>query len=187
MERNNKLLWPKNQMKITAEELVRLVIGFPVALIKKLYPVIGREKTIEIVKETMKENLRELQKSPHNEGTEINSFYDIIAFLQGSTVQLTTQPVKYDALLFEKTRMFERNPQTGSIFAETKDNEVCVNVMKCLLADVFKELGAPEIGEIFACGYEVERLNCMNSRAKLKQDSCLMNGDRGCKLNYSWE
>ena len=47
MERHQTTLWPADSMAISPEYYLRQHFGFPVALVKQLYPILGREETLK--------------------------------------------------------------------------------------------------------------------------------------------
>jgi len=123
----------------------------------------GREKVIEIVKDTII-NLSQQQGS---ELAEAMGGKDCDAFEQ--SLQYWT---KDDAL---KLDVLEKNESTLNF-----------NVVRCRYSEMYRELGIPELGAVFSCNRDYALIEGFNPEAKLTRTQTLMEGKSHCDFRYEF-
>ena len=112
----------------------------PVAFIKSLYPVLGKEKTLELVKAAVRKTAGKFAQCPYYHGPEVKSFADFGEMGAGLFASITTGPVDPTMELVQKTTLIDQKSMQES------ENESSFKITKCLWAEIFKEMDAAEIG-----------------------------------------
>ena len=67
------------------------------------------------------------------------------------------------------------------------DDEVTFLTTECILAKVFRELEAEDLGYIMCCLPDFETTSTYCPRVLLKRSKTLMKGDECCDTTYSWK
>jgi hypothetical protein len=67
------------------------------------------------------------------------------------------------------------------------DHEVEFRTTECILARVFREMGAEDLGEIMCCKPDFETTPAYCKRVSLKRTKSLMRGDAYCDTKYCWK
>ena len=67
------------------------------------------------------------------------------------------------------------------------DHEVEFRTTECILAKVFREMGAEELGEIMCCKPDFDTTPAYCKRVSLKRTKSLMKGDAYCDTKYCWK
>ena len=66
------------------------------------------------------------------------------------------------------------------------DKEVEFNTKECIMAEVFKELGAEDLGYLMVCKPDYDSTPVYNENVSLIRTKCLMFGDECCDTKYCW-
>lgn len=72
-------------------------------------------------------------------------------------------------------------------YVNQTDKELGLHVTKCLDAEVFKELGAVDLGYLIVCNPDHAYAKACNPRVKLRRSKTLMQGDPYCNHTWYWE
>ena len=67
------------------------------------------------------------------------------------------------------------------------NQEYSFNVTRCKYAEMYKELGYSDLGEIFSCTRDFEFCSGFNSEIKLRRTQTIMGGASHCDFRYSYE
>ena len=120
-----------------------------------------RERVIEILRETIIRVARDqgaALQEPSGNG-------NLIEFAQ--TLEAWTQD---DAL---KIEVLEQNPQT-----------LYFDVIRCRYAEMYQELGIPELGAVLSCNRDFSLIEGFNPGIKLDRTQTIMEGATHCDFRY---
>jgi hypothetical protein len=67
------------------------------------------------------------------------------------------------------------------------DHEIEFRTTECILAKVFREMGAEDLGEIMCCKPDFDTTPAYSKRVSLKRTKSLMKGDAYCDTKYCWK
>ena len=172
-----KVFYPKDYMEFEVRDLLLMMYEQPVALIKKMYPVLGKEKTLEMVKESVWETA---SKTPaYSRVPAMRSFPDYLEYSKGMAAEISTGPLDPLQELVRKTIAFADR--------EVKDNQISFKITRCLWSNVFRELGAPEIGYTLCCESDYPRAKSWSPKLELKRTQTIMQGAPYCDFCYTWK
>jgi len=180
MERIKKTLWPADSMMVSPEQILRRQFGFPVALIKSLYPILGKEKVIKLIKGAVEEELRNSASSPYYYGPQIRSFADFLEWSKGLQASILTGPLDMGRELVQRTTVGDMDSM------KITDKEISFRVIKCLWADILKEMDATEIGKEWICMSDFPRAKVWSSKLDLKRTQTIMEGAPYCDFCFTW-
>jgi hypothetical protein len=133
-----------------------------VPLVRELIAQIGETKTHAIVRKALGEHFRNFGK-------------EVFASLPGPTFARKLDTVMevfgQDALEWKK------GPQAN-------DDTVEYTVTSCKYAEFYKQLGAPELGFMFACSQDYPLTEGMDERAVMERPTTIMRGDGQCNFKF---
>ena len=66
------------------------------------------------------------------------------------------------------------------------DIETEFNTTECIMSEVFKELGAEDLGYLMVCKPDYDTTPEYNENVSLERTKCLMLGDDCCDTKYCW-
>ena len=69
---------------------------------------------------------------------------------------------------------------------EQSDQKLDFNVRRCRYAELYKSLGAPELGAIFSCNRDFALIDGFNAEADLKRTQTIMSGASHCDFRYTF-
>lgn len=88
-------------------------------------------------------------------------------------------------------KQLHENPAARKMFTITypidNDEEIMFLTKECILAQVFKELGAEDLGYIMCCQPDFETTPAYCPNVYLKRTRTLMNGGDHCDTTYCWK
>ena len=88
-------------------------------------------------------------------------------------------------------KQLHENPGARKIFTITypvdNDREIMFFTKECLLAEVFKEMNAQDLGYIMCCRPDFETTPAYCQNVYLKRSKSLMKGDDHCDTTYCWK
>lgn len=61
------------------------------------------------------------------------------------------------------------------------------NVTRCRYAEMYKELGIPELGHLLSCGRDAALMSGFNPRIKLSRTQTIMDGAPFCDFRYDFQ
>ncbi len=67
------------------------------------------------------------------------------------------------------------------------DTEVHYNVTRCRYAEMYREMGLAEIGNLLSCNRDGTFCTGFNPAIKLERTQTIMNGASHCDFRYRWE
>jgi hypothetical protein len=67
------------------------------------------------------------------------------------------------------------------------DHEIEFRTTECILAKVFREMGAEDLGEIMCCKPDFDTTPAYCKRVSLRRTKSLMKGDAYCDTKYCWK
>lgn len=149
---------------MTYRQYFNLKFGDLIKLCKNLEPVIGKEKFLEMIRETTTKELMGIAKQQAQRHGEEAGFKKFTDQFRGNY---------QDVLTFE--------------IAKDTDTEFEMNVTECIWADVFKELDAVEYGEARVCHGDYAWAKGYHKNLRMERDKTLMKGDACCNHCFIWE
>ena len=150
------------QISLLARREIEARIAGP--LIKAFMEEFGKEKTSEVVEGVIKSLAKEsgAQLAKMVGGNSLEHF--------AKTVDIMSRD---DALVQE--------------ILEQDDKKLTINCIKCRFADMYKELGMPELGFLLSCGRDFAMTEGFNPKLKLKRTQTLMEGAEYCDFRFHLE
>ena len=133
-------------------------------LIKAFIEEFGREKTFEVVEGVIKSLAKEsgVQLAKLVGGNSLEHF--------AKTVEIVGRD---DALVQE--------------ILEQDDKKLYINCTRCRFAEMYKELGIPELGFLLSCGRDFAMTEGFNPKLKLKRTQTIMEGAEYCDFRFHLE
>jgi hypothetical protein len=131
----------------------------PVAIIKKLYPILGKEETLKLVKEAVWENVS---------NTPVKQLESWDEFGERGASELVLKTTEREDI-------------------EVGEKEIKFKIVKCMWSEVFSSLGAPEIGEALVCESDFPRAKAWSPNLKLERTQTIMTGAPFCDFRYAWK
>ncbi len=151
-----------NQMDVIDRRQVEALVLGP--MLKAFQNEIGIEKTNEIARTVITSLARE-------QGAQFAQ--DI------GTNELEDYALNKDA--------WRRNGALEIEVIKSDNREYSFNVTLCKYAEMYKELGYADLGEIFSCTRDFEFCSGFNSEIKLRRTQTIMGGSSHCDFRYSHE
>jgi len=177
MER--KEFYPKDYMNIEVGDLLGMMFDWPISIVKKLYPLLGKEKALALVNEAVSELASRKASYYHGPPTPFRSFEEVLSFFSGIFVDNYKGPLDPLNELVQKTVAVE-DMKIGK-------NEVTFKITRCLWAKICKEMGAPEVGKIMYCDFDFPHARWWSPKLKLEKKQTIMEGAPHCDFRYIWE
>jgi len=69
---------------------------------------------------------------------------------------------------------------------EQNESTLNFNVTRCRYAEMYRELGIPELGAVFSCNRDYALIEGFNTSAKLRRTQTLMEGKSHCDFRYTF-
>jgi len=136
-----------------------------IPLVRKLEKELGQAKAHELAKETIYEMAREQGKqfSRLIQKTDLNGFRTIKDSWSAAGSDLDVEII------------------------EDTDDSFHFNVTGCRFAQLFKSLGATDLGAIFSCGRDFALSQGYSEDVELNRTQTIMEGASFCDFRYSWK
>jgi predicted hydrocarbon binding protein len=136
-----------------------------IPLVRKLEKELGQEKAHELAKETIYEIAREQGKqfSRLIQKTDLNGFRTIKDTWSAAGSDLDIEVI------------------------QDNDDSFHFNVTGCRFAQLFKSLGATDLGAIFSCGRDFALSQGYSEDIELNRTQTIMEGASFCDFRYSWK
>lgn len=158
----------KEKMNITYEAYFRSIFGTMVEIFGLLEEEVGREEALKRISEFSAEKSVENRKRIL-ESKDIQKFED---FKKVYKEELNSPPMK-NSLSYE--------------VLEDSDTKLKFDVHRCLWAEIFKQMGAEDIGYEVSCKPDLEVAPIYHTNVELKRTKTLMQGDDHCDFEYIWK
>jgi predicted ArsR family transcriptional regulator len=129
--------------------------------VESLAQEFGRDRVVAILKETIVRIAREqgAALAAQQGGNALNQFADA-----------TAAWIKNDALTIE--------------VMDASETRYDFNVTRCRYAEMYRELGIPELGAVLSCNRDASLIEGYNSDVELTRTQTLMNGASHCDFRY---
>jgi fumarate reductase iron-sulfur subunit len=151
-----------SKVSILARREIEARILSPV--IKAFIQEFGKERTLKLVEPAIQAIARE-------------SGVQMAQLLGGNTLEQFTKGLPFwsreDALQIEVLEQNKRN--------------VSFNVTRCRYAEMYKELGIPELGYLLSCGRDSAMIQGYNPKIKFTRTQTIMEGASFCDFRYEME
>jgi len=136
-----------------------------IPLVRKLEKELGQAKAHELAKETIYEMAREQGKqfSRLIQKTDLNGFRTIQDTWSGAGSDIDIEVI------------------------QDNDDSFHFNVTGCRFAQLFKSLGATDLGAIFSCGRDFALSQGYSEDIELNRTQTIMEGASFCDFRYSWK
>jgi len=145
---------------ICFDEVIRLSVEFEKAL--------GRDKAFEVIGRAREKADLDIIGKQMKERPPIESFEDFKAFMK----ELHESP--FSSHLFTIT------------YKEDVPNEIEFHTTECILAKVFREMNAADLGYAMCCRPDFATTPAYNPHVRLRRIKTLMQGDNYCDTAYCW-
>lgn len=148
---------------ITCDILTRREIEARIVapLIKAFAAETGRERAIEILRQTILQIARQQGEELAQQagGCALANFgIALEAWKQGDAMEMD---------LLEQT-----------------DNRLAFNVTRCRYAEMYRQLGIPELGKILSCGRDFALIEGFNPQVRLTRIQTILEGASHCDFSY---
>ncbi|MCH2188156.1 L-2-amino-thiazoline-4-carboxylic acid hydrolase [Myxococcota bacterium] len=121
----------------------------------------GRDEVMEIVSKTIREIAR-------NQGAEMSAFMN-----------------DQSASSFVKSlEAWTRDGALDLEMLQEKEGAVDFNVNRCRYAEMYEDLGIPELGKILSCGRDSALIEGFSPNAKLSRQNTILSGATHCDFRY---
>lgn len=130
-------------------------------LIQAFMKELGKEKTLEILRNMIEELARDAGK-------------DLVEWYGGNSIEE-----------FEKSlELWTRDNALEIDVLERSDTRFFFNVTKCRYADMYKQLGIPELGKVLSCARDFALIEGFNPNIELKRTQTILEGAEFCDFRY---
>lgn len=154
---------------LTYKEYIETKYKNLVILARETEKTLGAEKAHEIIKDAFYNEMYRSVKEEMKELGPVECFKDFVRI--------------------------EKDDNTGSgvmdtvnlAYVKETDTELGLRVTWCLEAEVFKEMGASDIGYLVVCNPDHAYAKACSPRVKLRRTKTLMQGDQYCNHTWYWE
>jgi len=154
----------QDTFELTYEAFIQSVYSDLIPLLKELEIKLGKEQTLQIVKPFFEKLFIEWTKG-EVKNHPIDSLADFI---------------EYDNTSFPSTLVV-------SEVKETSENRYLVHVTECLMANVFRDMDAADIGYDIICAPDFTNAPYFNPKLKLSRKMTVMQGHPYYDFLYTWE
>jgi hypothetical protein len=140
-----------------------------VLLVKETEKTIGKARAHEIVKKTFYDDMFNRCTKAIKEFGYINDFSDFVRIEK------------------EDNKSIEIRNKVTIRYVKDTELELGLRVTECLVAEVFKELEAEDIGYLIVCNPDHAYARACHPCIKLKRTKTLMQGDDFCNHLWYWD
>ncbi|TXT56453.1 MAG: hypothetical protein BAJATHORv1_20042 [Candidatus Thorarchaeota archaeon] len=155
--------------EISYHDLLVEIYSGRIELIREMERVFGKDAVHKAVSNFYeRQSVSSSAKMMEREGT-ISSMSDFRDLL-----------LKIDSRPFMTKTMITEHP-------ESEDDAVLRIVKKCMWADIFRDLGAADLGDIMLCKTDFATAKVIHPKIQLERSKTLMSGDECCDFVYSWK
>jgi hypothetical protein len=148
-----------NQMGVLTRREIEARILAPI--LEALSKEIGRERVLEIAREVIVEVARKQGKS-------------LADSMQGNSL------AHFDASM----DAWKKGDAIQVEVLERSDKRFGFNVTRCKYAEMYRELGIPELGSILSCSRDFSLIEGFNPDVELTRTQTLMEGSEFCDFRY---
>ena len=159
----------RDKKTLTYKEYLKDKYTNLVLLVREMEKTIGKTKAHLIVEKTFYKDMYDSVTKELIELGPVNEFADFVRIEKEEN---------------ESTDI--RNTVTIKTVTDT-ENMLGLHITECLDAEVFKELGAEDIGYLVACNPDHAYAKACNPRVKLRRTKTLMQGDEHCDHVWYWD
>ena len=154
----------QDTFEITYEAFIQSVYSDLIPLLKELENKLGKEQTLQIVKPLFEK-----------------------LFIEWTNDEVKNHPIECLADFIEYDNTSFPSNLVVSKVKETSENRYLVHVKECLMANVFRDMGAADIGYEIICATDFTNAPYYNPKLKLSRKMTLMQGHQYCDFLYTWE
>ncbi len=152
-------------MDLTYERYIHACYDGIIQLSRELEQILGKEKTLEIIRKTREKYDLELVEKQLS-GRTIKTFEDFKTFMK------ELHESNFAGHLFTIT------------YHDKTPNEIEFHTTECLMAKVFRDMKATELGYAMICQPDFVTTPSYHPNVKLKRTKTLMQGDNYCDTTY---
>ena len=157
-----------NVQGMASEDVVRYALDYCVPIYKKLENELGKEKLIEMLKKASTENASEMFANV----TKDMPVKDMKAFVEFIKGYLSTPP-------YDKALVYQIVENSEKVFE--------IKYTKCLMAEIYREKNAADIGYALECFPTDTVAKTYNPKMKATATANIMKGDSFCQERYELE
>lgn len=155
----------QDTIEISHEKNVRNQFGQLIQIAKDFEQELGKEKTYEIIRKNFERRRIEMGKQGA-ESNPIDSLEDFIAL---------------------EKRAFEHRYHIYTYTDNVTFTDYHQHVTECILAKVFRDLDAADLGQNISCELDFVQTKAHNPKLTLTRNKTLMQRDDCCDFCYTWE
>lgn len=156
----------QSKLELTYEQYLHACFDGIIQLSKELEQVLGKDKTFEIIGRAREKTDLELVKKQMTGRKTIDNFDDFKTFMK----ELHESP--FASNLFTIT------------YREDIPTEIEFHTNECLLAKIFRDMNATDLGYVMICQPDFVTTPAYFSNVRLKRTKTLMQGDDYCDTTY---
>lgn len=134
-----------------------------IPLIQSLGEKYGRKEVIEVISDT-------IIQIATNQGK------DLAAVMGGSS----------SSHFMESLAFWTQNNALEIKVNQQDDSTLSFDVTRCRYAEMYKALGAGDLGHVFSCNRDFALIEGFNPKAVLTRETTLMQGDPVCEFRYDF-
>lgn len=159
----------RDKKTLTYREYLKEKHSNMVLLVREMEKTIGKTMAHEIVEKTFYNDMFDSVTAELEELGPVNEFADFVRIEKEDN----------ESIEF-------RNTVTNKYVIDS-DSELGLHVSECLDAEVFKELGAEDIGYLVVCNPDHAYAKACSPCVKLRRTKTLMQGDEFCDHVWFWD
>ena len=157
-----------NAQGMASEDVVRFATDYFVPLFQKLENKLGKEKFVDMLKKASTENVSEMFANATKD-MPVKDMKALVDFLQG---YLSTPP-------FDKAFEYQ--------IVESSEKVCELKYTKCLMAEIYREKNAADIGYAIECFPTDAAVKAFNPKMKATGTANMMKGDSFCLERFELE
>lgn len=151
----------KNDQGMASEDVVRYALNYSIPILKKLQDKIGKNEFVEMLKNASSENISEIIAGVAKD-MPVKDMKALAGFLKS---YLSTPP-------YDKALAYQIVEESETVFE--------LKYTKCLMAEIFREMKAEDIGYAMECYPSDAAAKAFNPKMKATGTKNLMLGDSYC-------
>lgn len=155
--------------ELSYREYVKARYANVVVLAREMEKTLGKERAHEIIRDVFYNDMTDMVNGELEELGSVNKFADFVR------MEKDENELPNFRNIVELT------------YPHESDNELSLNVTKCLYADVFKEIGATDLGFLMVCHTDYAYAQASHPRIKLRRSKTLMEGCDCCDHIWYWD
>ena len=152
-------------MSATPLEIYKAQAGVLVPVVKALEKELGEERAHVLIRDAIGNHFRDFGKTWYEEAKD-------------------TQEKHFGNQIISLVDMFAEGDAVDYEIEESTEDHLKYKITRCKYADIYKEIGAPELGFLFVCYQDYAFNNAMRDDTVLERTQTIMEGAPHCAFNW---